>query len=49
MEALSYATVLARLAQIPRLRRRHIADTAWAVAIGTREKPQKHIQNLERS
>lgn len=49
MEALAYSTVLARLAQIPRLRRRHIADTAWAVAIGTRDKPQKHIQALERA
>lgn len=49
MEALPYSTVLARLAQIPRLRRRRIADTAWAVAVGTREKPQQAIEKLERS
>lgn len=47
MEAMPYSSFLAWLAQIPRIRRRHMADMAWAMYYSTRAKAYDIIRELE--
>lgn len=47
MEAMPYSSFLAWVDQIRRIRRQRMADMAWAIAIGTRDKPEQAIKRLE--